>query len=45
MYNGFSFTNSKVGMWKELAFKEISTFFVLKNLKGVINQTVAIAQV
>lgn len=39
MYNGLSFTNSKVGMWKELTLKEISTFFVLKNLKGGINQT------
>lgn len=42
MYNGFSFTNFKVGRWKELALKEISTFWgVKKNLKEVINQITA----
>lgn len=46
MYNRFSFTISKTGMWKKLALEEISIFFgVLKNLNRGINQIVAIAQV
>lgn len=39
MGDGFSLIRSKVGIWKGLNLKEISTFLVcLKNLKGLTNE-------